>query len=432
VKLLTLGSGLCASGFRLWALGFRPWGLALGIWVLGFGVCFAQINMPDASLIHGRAIPAPELPNGTVTVRVVRGAIGNNIAGEDVRVTAGEAVRTATTDDQGRAEFAGLPMGFDARAESTVDGEVLVSEPFAVPTSGGLRVILVAGIAEAAARAAEETAAAAAAPPVDGVVVLGPNSRVFIEFRDDTLQFFYLLDILNNARARVDIGGPLIIDLPTGAGGAAVLQGSSPTATVSGDRVTVTGPFASGVTSVQVGFQLRHDSPDLTVQQTWPAPLEQVSVAVQKVATLSISSPQFSTVGEVSSETGTPFLLASGPAMAAGSTLTMQLSNLPAHSRTPRVVALSLAVTIIGLGVWWAIGARPAAPESRPRLIERRNALLAELTTLEKQQRDGGRLPPRPADEARRQRILGKLEQVYGELDEARGRPRGGGEDIAA
>ena len=418
MKLLTLGSGRWASGFRLWTLGFRPWGLVLGIWVLGFGVCFAQINMPDASLIHGRAIPAPELPNGTVTVRVVRGAIGNNIAGEDVRVTAGEAVRRATTDDQGRAEF-------------TVDGEVLESEPFAVPTSGGLRVILVAGIAEAAARAVEETAAAAAAPPVDGVVVLGPNSRVFIEFRDDTLQFFYLLDVLNNARARVDIGGPLIIDLPTGAGGAAVLQGSSPTATVSGDRVTVTGPFASGVTSVQVGFQLRHDSPDLTVRQTWPAPLEQLSVAVQKVATLSISSPQFSTVGEVSSETGTPFLLASGPAMAAGSTLTMQLSNLPAHSRTPRVVALSLAVTIIGVGVWWAIGARPAAPEPRPRLIERRNTLLAELTTLEKQ-RDGGPLPPLPADEARRQRILEKLEQVYGELDEARGRPRGGGEDVAA
>ena len=80
-----------------------------------------------------------------------------------------------------------------------------------------------------------------------------------MEFRDDALQVFYVLDILNNARTRVDIGGPLIIDLPTGAGGASVLEGSSPTATVSGDRLTVTGPFAPGITSVQVGFQLRHD-----------------------------------------------------------------------------------------------------------------------------------------------------------------------------
>ena len=420
MKSLTSGSGL---RFRLWGLGF-------GVWALGAGLCVAQINMPDPALIHGRAIPASELPDGTVTVRVVREAIGNNIVGQEVRVTAGGAVRTAVTDDQGRAEFTDLPVGSDARAESTVDGEPLVSEPFTVPTSGGLRVILVAGLEEAAARAQEEAAAAAAAPPVQGVVVLGPNSRLFIEFRDDTLQFFYLLDILNNARARVDIGGPLIIDLPTGAGGAAVLQGSSPTVTVSGDRITVTGPFASGVTSVQVGFQLRHDRSDLTVQQTWPAPLEQLSVAVQKVGTLSISSPQFSTVGEVNSETGTPFLLANGPAMAAGSTLTLQLSNLPVHSRTPRLVALGLAGAIIGLGVWWAIGARPAPREPRPRLIERRSVLLAELAVLEKQLRSGE--PSLPADEARRQRILAELERVYGELDEVRVRPRGGGKDVAA
>jgi hypothetical protein len=386
--------------------------------------------MPDPALIHGRAIPAPELSNGTVTVRVVREAIGNNIVGQDVRVTAGGAERTATTDDQGRAEFTDLPPGSDARAESTVDGEALVSQPFAVPTSGGLRVILVAGLQEAASRAREEAAAEAAAPPVQGVVVLGPNSRIVIEFRDDTLQAYYLLDILNNARARVDIGGPLIIDLPTGAGGATMLQGSSPTATVSADRITVTGPFASGVTSVQVGFQLRHDRSDLTVRQTWPAPLEQLSVAVQKVGALSISSPQFSTVGDVSAETGTPFFLASGPAMPAGSTLTLQLSNLPVHSSTPRVVALSLAAAIMVLGVWWAIGAPTVARESRPRLIERRDALLAELAPLESRRRGGGPLPP--ADKTERQRILVELEQVYGELDEVRARPRGGGEDVAA
>lgn len=415
---------------KSWTPGFRSSGVGFGVWALGCGICLAQINMPDPSLIHGRAIPAPELPNGTVTVRVVREAIGNNIVGQDVRVTAGGAASTATTDDQGRAEFTDLPVGSDARAETTVSDEPLVSEPFTVPTSGGLRVILIAGLEEAASRAREEAAAAAAAPPVEGVVVLGPNSRMFIEFRDDTLQFFYVLDILNNARARVDIGGPLIIDLPTGVGGASVLEGSSPTVTVSADRITVTGPFASGITSVQVGFQLRHDRSDLTVEQTWPVPLEQLSVAVEKVGALSISSPQFSTVGEVSSATGTPFLLASGPALAAGSTLTMQLSNLPVHSQTPRLVALSLAGAIIGLGVWWAIGARPEPREPRPRLIERRDALLAGLAAIETQRRNGR--PSPSADEERRQHILAELEQVYGELDEARGRPRGGGKDVAA
>ena len=435
MKTRAAGFRCWAVGSRLGALGFTPWGLGLGVWVVGLGICFAQINMPDPTLIHGRAIPAPKLPNGTVTVRVVREAIGNNIAGQDVRVTAGGAVWTARTDDQGRAEFTDLPSGSEARAESTADGEQLVSEPFTVPSSGGLRVILVAGLKEAASRAEEEAAAAAAAPPVRGVVVLGPDSRVLMEFRDDTLQVFYVLDILNNARTRVDIGGPLIIDLPSGAGGASMLAGSSPTATVSGDRVTVTGPFAPGRTSVQVGFQLRHDRPDLTVQQTWPASLEQLTVAVEKVGELSISSPQFSSVGEVRAETGTPFLLASGPALAAGSTLTLQLSNLPVHSQTPRVVALGLAATIIGLGAWLAFAARSGGRETRPRLIERRDALLAELAALEeRRQRRGGDGPSGPPlpEEARRQRLLAELEQIYGELDEAHARPRGGGKDVAA
>ena len=48
-------------------------------------------DMPDPSLIHGRAIPAPELANGTVTVRVVREAIGNNAPGQQVSVTVGGA-----------------------------------------------------------------------------------------------------------------------------------------------------------------------------------------------------------------------------------------------------------------------------------------------------------------------------------------------------
>ena len=44
-----------------------------------------------------------------------------------------------------------------------MDGEALVSQPFSVPTTGGLRVILVAGIAKAAERKKQEEAAAAAA-----------------------------------------------------------------------------------------------------------------------------------------------------------------------------------------------------------------------------------------------------------------------------
>ena len=405
--------------------------LGVGSWLLGFGIASAQIAMPDPSLIHGRAIPAGDLAAGTVTVRVVREAIGNNITGQAVRLTVDGQARTAATDAEGRAEFPGLTPGAEVRAAATVDGEALTSDAFTVPASGGLRVILVAGMKNAAARKEQEAATAAAAPPVKGTVVLGPNSRVLMEFRDDTLRVFYILDIVNNARARVDIGGPVILQLPVGAAGASTLEGSSPSATVSGDVVTVVGPFASGLTSVQVGFQLPYTSANVTVDQTWPVALEQLNVAIEKIGDVSISSPQFSTVGDVTApETGTPFLLASGNAMPAGSTLTMELSNLPVHSSTPVYTALGIAGLVIAGGLWLGFGGRTRVNVAAGRLVERREKLLAELAGLEERRRRRGTLSP--SDEARHQRIGAELEQIYGELDHVDPGPQGGGKDVAA
>src|SRR5687767_5739462 len=151
--------------------------LGVGIWFLGFGISSHARQMPDPSQIHGRGFPEPTLKDGTVTVRITREAIGNWVPGQRVRVTVGGTTKTATTDQEGRAEFTGLPAG-EARAEATVDGETMQSQPFPVPTSGGLRVILVAGLARAAERKKQEEAAALAAPPTKGVVSLGSDSRI--------------------------------------------------------------------------------------------------------------------------------------------------------------------------------------------------------------------------------------------------------------
>ena len=66
--------------------------------------------------------------------------------------------------------------------------------------------------------------------------MFGGNTRVLMQFSDDSLEVYYVLEILNTARARVDIGGPLTLDLPQGALGATALEGSSPSATVSTRR----------------------------------------------------------------------------------------------------------------------------------------------------------------------------------------------------
>ena len=337
-------------------------------------------DMPDPSLIHGRAIPAPELANGTVTVRVVREAIGNNAPGQQVSVTVGGTTRSATTDAQGRAEFAGLPAGgTNALAEVTVDGEKLVSQPFAVPTSGGLRVILVAGIAKAAERKKQEEAAAAAEPPTKGIVIFGGNSRVLMQFNNDALDVYYILEIVNSARTRVDFGAPLVIELPPGANGATALEGSSKLATVSEDRITITGPLPSGTTMLQTAFRMPYDDANLTLTQKWPAAFQQMIVGVQKVGNLQVASPQLNETNEVRTESGDLFVLGNGPALPAGGTLTLHLAGLPYHSKTPRRVALGLAGGLLALGAWLAFSGRTRLDESRQALIARRDTLLGQL-----------------------------------------------------
>jgi hypothetical protein len=388
-------------------------------------------DMPDPSLIHGRAIPAQELANGTVTVRVVREAIGNNVPGQQVSVTVGGTTRTATSDAQGRAEFTDLPKdGANAIAEVTVDGETLVSQPFAVPTSGGLRVILVAGIAKAAERKKQEEAAAAAQPPTKGIVVLGGNSRVLMQFNNDALDVYYILEIVNSARTRVDTGGPLVIDLPRGATGATALEGSSKTATVTETKITVAGPFASGTTTVQAAFRMPYSGGDLTMTQTWPVAFQQVIVGVQKVGDLRVASPQLTQTSDVRTENGDLFVLGNGPALPAGGTLTLTLSGLPFHNTTPRYVTLAIAAGLLAFGAWLAVSGRTKKDETRQALVARRDTLLGQLAQLESKRRAG--TVDGEAQAKRRTRILGELEQIYGELDEAHPGPQGGGEGIAA
>jgi hypothetical protein len=68
--------------------------------------------------------------------------------------------------------------------------------------------------------------------------------------------------------------------------------------------------------------------------------------------------------------------------------------------------------------------------ESRQALVARRDTLLGQLAQLESKRRSGA--SDAEAQARRRTRILGELEQIYGELDEAHPGPQGGGEGVAA
>ncbi|MGH9383426.1 MAG: carboxypeptidase-like regulatory domain-containing protein [Vicinamibacterales bacterium] len=381
--------------------------------------------MPDPTQMSGVPLPAPELPDSTVTVRVVRERMGNNLSGQTVTLRGGGISKTAITDAQGRAQFDGLPPGASVTAEATVQGEVLTSQAFPVPARGGVRIALVAGLAGAAAAERAAAEAAAKEPPRRGVVEFGGESRIIFEYQNDVLNGFYLLEVVNNARTPIETGGPLLLELPRGAAGASTLEGSSQQVSVRGEHVTITGPFAPGKTPVQLGFSLPNAGASLTIRQMLPAALNQVFVAAEKIGPMELSSPQLRETREITSQ-GQVFLMGTGDRVNAGDTLVLQLSGLPAKSLLASYAVFGLAVAILVIGI--GIGITTPEPQTAEdaKLTAKRDRLMGELVSLERKRRAKGLSGP---DDARRQKVLTDLERAWAALDQV---PGPGGEGRAA
>ena len=374
-------------------------------------VAGAQFQMPDPKQMAGIPRPVTDLPNGTVSVRLIRGQLSNNITNFPVELHVGSQVRTTKTDEAGRAEFGNLPSGATIKAVAVVDGERLESEEFPAPAQGGIRLMLVATDTSKGATAPE-----AGAPAVQGQVVIGGQTRFIIEPGDEAVSVYYLLDILNNAKAPVNPPAAFAFDLPKDAAGTTILEGSSPKATVAGTSVRVAGPFAPGRTLVQAAFSLPSASASLELTQRFPAPLQQLSVVVKKFGDTKLSSPQIARQQDMTSS-GETFIAATGGAVAAGQPVTLTLENLPHHTAVPRWTALALVGTILAVGGWLARRSDDADARvaERKRLIARREKLFADLVRLENEHRSG-----RVADaryQSRRESLLTTLEHIYGALD---------------
>lgn len=313
------------------------------------------VQMPSAKEMSGSVRPMPELPVGTVTVRVIRGSFDKPMVGLAVEFTVDGKPRRAKTDAEGRATIDGLRRGASIRAVAVVDGERLESKEALIEDSG-LGFLLVATDPEMEKRAAEDKALAASAA-VKGMVVLGPDSRVIAEIQNDELTVFYQLQILNSARTPVDPGGPLIFDLPSGARGASIMDGSTPQATANGPRITVTGPFAPGVTQVEAAYTLPNSSGTAVILQKVPAALEQLNVVVQQLGGFSVHSAQLSVTRDVTGDQGQALIVGTGPSLAAGQSFAIEISGLPHRPAWPRNLALGLMAVIIAAGAWSAITA---------------------------------------------------------------------------
>ena len=370
----------------------------------------------DPKAVAGIPLPVADVAVGTVVVRVIKGTLANNLPEQPVELVGAGAPRTVRTDASGRAEFTGLPPGTRVSAVATVAGERLQSQEFAVPASGGTRLLLVATDSNEPATAAPATAGgdSRALPAQPGTVVLGDQSRFVFEFGDGSLSVFNILQLANSGAAPVMPPRPVVFELPPGATGATILKDSSPQATLASGQISVAGPFAPGVTNIQFAYSMPYSGGSLTIEQRMPVPLARVIVLAQKVGEMRLTSPQMAEQREMPAD-GQMYVVGQGPAVGAGARLSFAFDNLPHAPLWPRHLAVAIAVGILAAGVWGSLRARTARTSGQDRLEKRRSQLFDQLTALEEQHR-AGRVDA-SAYASRRAELVAALERVYAEID---------------
>ncbi len=404
--------------------------------VLGLAVALgapdvALAQMPDLSQMSGRSLPSPDLPTGTVSVRVIRGAITNNVVGAEVRLEGGAHPLSVNTDGSGRAMFPNVTPGSTWRAVVTVDGERLESQPFVVPSTGGLRVILAAGVAggkgatgaagaggagaagaggnaSAGAPAAQRQAQAQAAVPGD--VLLGSQSRFVIELAEGSIEVYGLLNLGNTRATPIMPSQPVVFQAPDNARNMSVLEGSTGQAKADGNRVTVTGPFAPGETPLQIAYRIPYDGDTLEFAQTLPLTMRQSTVIVRKLGNVRVEMPGVRGQREARFENRT-YIVVSGDRVDADHQLNIRLRGLPHRAAWPRYTALLLALVITLAGVWLAVQPdRGAQDDTDARALRvRRAGLFDQLVAVER------RFQSHPDDadlRAKRESLVSEIEDL--------------------
>ena len=295
-----------------------------------------RAQMPDPSQMNGLSMPTPDLPNGTVSVRVIRGQLTNNLQGVAVDLIGAGEPRHGQTGADGRALFSGVPAGSTVHAVAAVNGERRESQPFEVPAQGGVRTILVFSETTSAPWSGAPTTGPPPAPGVTaGTATLSIGGRLT---RRRRVQRRHAAGLLSprNRQPRPDRG--LTIERTrlrhaTGAEGTTVLEGSTRRPT-QGTESHRDGPVSAG----------RHAAPDRVspgvlrqgsdAQHHVSAAMDLVAVAVQRLGPMSLKSPQLTRTSETALS-GQPFIMGTGPGIPAGTALSLQLLG-PSGARSDR------------------------------------------------------------------------------------------------
>lgn len=124
-------------------LGARGWAFRIGVAFAAGAMITAAPAEAQIAAALGKPLPSPDLPIGTVSVRIVAGTGAAPVMGTDVTLLVNGVARVARTDSAGRAVFAGLPVGATVIAKVVDEDKAEhASIEFPVPSEGGARVMI--------------------------------------------------------------------------------------------------------------------------------------------------------------------------------------------------------------------------------------------------------------------------------------------------
>jgi hypothetical protein len=252
---------------------------------------------------------------------------------------------------------------------------------------------------------------------VPGDVTLGGQSRFVVELAEETLEVYGLFELTNLSSSPVMPAKPIVFEMPAEAKTVSVLEGSTPTAKADGNRVTVNGPFAPGVTNVQIAYRYPYSSGRVRVTQALPLALAQTTVILRKLESVQFHLANGQGQRDVPLE-GRMYVVLNGGALPVGTPLDLTLSGLPHHSPWPMYVAIGLgALILIGGGVLAFRGTPRAKREEVALALKvRRATLFEQLVSLER--RRTGKLRDDAGLAARRNELMSQIEALDESLAE--------------
>lgn len=377
-------------------------------------VCFFVTTLagaqPDPRQMSGMPLPDQALPDGTISVRVIRGSLSNNVLDHPVELRQGDVVETALTDSEGRATFLTLNPGQRVQASTELDGEAIESQFFAVPGRGGIRVMLVGVDPEN--------------PPLPakrGQVSFGGESFIQIELVEESVEVYYVFEVLNIEDSPVETETVVAFDLPSGSQGVTVLPGSSPRTVTDGPRIELAGPFDPGITPLRIAFILPYSGDSLSLSQIFPVDMESVLFSIEDWPQLDFVSSQIERRMEVPSEVqgGVDYVIGAGPRLLAGTEFSVELVGLPHRSSVARSVALATAFLMLSFGAWVSLVGRNGVSEAenqRQVLLTRRTHLFSELVKIEKQYQNSKIGSTKYS--TRRSELFSSIEKIYRVLEQ--------------